>query len=182
MGTGVKASIGLYQFEQRSVYSTRQLAYCAASGSLTDHRYGIRCQAPAADRAGLRQGCRPVKTTASAHEASSGGASRTISGPAGGLDSGGGSPGVPPRSDCQLLRLLGRRRAIRLLFLHHRPGQMQQLTGSGATGDLHRLPRRTQALIERPKARIVSGCRQGRHVQRRSQPAVSSVANLSPAA
>jgi uncharacterized protein YbjT (DUF2867 family) len=29
---------------------------------------------------------------------------------------------------------------------------------------IHRLPRRTQALIERPRARIVSGCRQGRHV------------------
>jgi hypothetical protein len=60
------------------------------------YRYGIGCQAPDVERAGRRQGRRPVKTKASARRASSGGASRTISGPLGGLDSAGGLPGAPP--------------------------------------------------------------------------------------
>ena len=60
------------------------------------NRYGIDCQAPAVEQAGRRQGRRPVKTKASARRASSGGASRSISRPAGGLDSAGGSPGAPP--------------------------------------------------------------------------------------
>jgi hypothetical protein len=53
-----------------------------------------------------------------------------------------------------------------LVFFHHRPRKMQQLPGSGTSGDFFWLPSYAQASIEGLDDGVMLHGTQGRHVER----------------
>jgi len=78
--------------------------------------------------------------------------------------------------------LLLSRRIEALLLGDQRPGEVEQLAGGGAPGDLHRLPGGAQAIVKRLDGGIMACRAQGRHVQGSAEAGVAAVTDARPSA